>query len=160
MAGGLPPESGFTYLDDVPARVMLDLAHRGARLAKEHGSSAGPPVSLLDQEVIQVSSADVVVGLPMRCVFALTAMGFLPQSAETISADELIRPDIAGVVASGRPLRLGLSASRPRGAGAALMGEDGSFPDRRHTHSGSTALVSLSSASRRGVTTESGAPAR
>lgn len=91
MAGGLPPESGFTYLDDVPARVMLDLAHRGARLAKEHGSSAGPPVSLLDQEVIQVSSADVVVGLPMRCVFALTAMGFLPQSAETISADELIR---------------------------------------------------------------------
>lgn len=72
--GGLPPESGFTYLDDVPARVMLDLAHRGARLAKEHGSSAGPPVSLLDQEVIQVSSADVVVGLPMRCVFALTAI--------------------------------------------------------------------------------------
>lgn len=93
--GGLPPESGFTYLDDVPARVMLDLAHRGARLAKEHGSSAGPPVSLLDQEVIQVSSADVVVGLPMRCVFALTAMGFLPQSAETISADELIRVRIS-----------------------------------------------------------------
>lgn len=95
VAGGLPPESGFTYLDDVPARVMLDLAHRGARLAKEHGSSAGPPVSLLDQEVIQVSSADVVVGLPMRCVFALTAMGFLPQSAETISADELIRVRIS-----------------------------------------------------------------
>lgn len=93
--GWLPPESGFTYLDDVPARVMLDLAHRGARLAKEHGSSAGPPVSLLDQEVIQVSSADVVVGLPMRCVFALTAMGFLPQSAETISADELIRVRIS-----------------------------------------------------------------
>jgi len=89
--GALPPESGFLHLEDVPARVMLDLAQRGARLAKEHSSSHGPPVSLLDQEVIRVSSADVSVGLPMRCVFALTAMGFLPQSADVIAADEMIR---------------------------------------------------------------------
>lgn len=89
--GALPPEDGFTHLDDVPARVMLDLAQRGARLAKEHSSSHGPPVSLLDQEVIRVSSADVSVGVPMRCVFALTAMGFLPQSADAIAADEMIR---------------------------------------------------------------------
>ncbi|MCV7121777.1 hypothetical protein [Mycobacterium lacus] len=89
--GALPPESGFTHLEDVPARVMLDLAQQGARLAKEHGGAHGPPVSLLDQEVIRVSSADVSVGLPMRCVFALTAMGFLPQSPEAIDADEIIR---------------------------------------------------------------------
>ena len=89
--GALPPESGFTHLEDIPARVMLDLAQRGAQLAKQHSSSHGPPVSLLDQEVIQVSSADVRVGLPMRCVFALTAMGFLPQSADAVAADELIR---------------------------------------------------------------------
>ena len=89
--GALPPESGFIHLDDVPARVLLDLAETGARLAKEHSSSHGPPVSLLDQEVIQVSSGDAVVGLPMRCVFALTAMGFLPHSSETIGADEVIR---------------------------------------------------------------------
>jgi hypothetical protein len=93
--GALPPESGFTHLEDVPAGVMLDLAQRGAQLAKEHSSSHGPPVSLLDQEVIQVSAADIgggeVVGLPMRCVFALTAMGFLPQSPEAIDADEMIR---------------------------------------------------------------------
>jgi hypothetical protein len=88
--GALPPESGFTHLD-IPARVMLDLAQSGARLAKEHSSSHGPPVSLLDQEVIRVSSGDVSVGLPMRCVFALTAMGFLPQSPDAIAADELIR---------------------------------------------------------------------
>jgi len=87
--GALPPESGFTHLDDVPARVLLDLAASGARLAKEHSSSHGPPVSLLDQEVIRVSSSDVSVGLPMRCVFALTAMGFLPQSPD--EADEIIR---------------------------------------------------------------------
>jgi hypothetical protein len=89
--GALPPESGFTHLDDVPARVLFDLAQSGVRLAKEHGSSHGPPASLLDQEVIRVSSADVHVGLPMRCVFALTAMGFLPQSADAIGADEIIR---------------------------------------------------------------------
>jgi hypothetical protein len=89
--GALPAESGFTHLEDIPARVVLDLAQRGARLAKEHSSSHGPPVSLLDQEVIQVSSADVSVGLPMRCVFALTAMGFLPPTPDAVSADEIIR---------------------------------------------------------------------
>jgi hypothetical protein len=89
--GALPPDSGFTHLDDVPARLMLDLAQRGAQLAKEHGSAQGPPVSLLDQEVIRVSSADISVGVPMRCVFALTAMGFLPQSAEAVEADEIVR---------------------------------------------------------------------
>ncbi|MEZ0350374.1 hypothetical protein ACAG21_06170 [Mycobacterium sp. pR1184] len=87
----LPPESGFTHLDDVPAQVMLDLAQEGARLAREHSSSHGPPASLLDQEVIRVSSADTSVGLPMRCVFALTAMGFLPQSRDAIDASEIIR---------------------------------------------------------------------
>ena len=54
--GALPPDSGFVHIDDVPARVVLDLAQRGVALAKEHGSSHGPPVSLLDQEVLAVSS--------------------------------------------------------------------------------------------------------
>ena len=89
--GALPPDSGFAHLDDVPARLMLDLAQRGAQLAKEHSSAQGPPVSLLDQEVIQVSSAEGSVGVPMRCVFALTAMGFLPQSSEAVGADEIVR---------------------------------------------------------------------
>lgn len=89
--GVLPPESGFVHVDDVPARVMLDLAERGAELAREHGSAHGPPASLLDQEVIAVSSGDVSVGVPMRCVFALTAMGFLPQSAQEVAADEIVR---------------------------------------------------------------------
>jgi hypothetical protein len=91
--GALPPESGFTHLDDVPAGVMLDLAQRGAQLAKDHGSAHGPPASLLDQEVVRVSSASegatVSVGVPMRCVFALTAMGFLPPAP--VGVDELVR---------------------------------------------------------------------
>lgn len=93
--GALPPETGFTHVEDVPARAVLELAQRGAQLAKEHGSAHGPPVSLLDQEVVRVTSADpeddAGVGVPMRCVFALTAMGFLPQSAEAVGADEIVR---------------------------------------------------------------------
>lgn len=89
--GVLPPDSGFTHLDDVPARLMLDLAQRGAQLAKQHGSAHGPPVSLLDQEVVRVSSGDVSMGIPMRCVFALTAMGFLPDAAQSVKADESVR---------------------------------------------------------------------
>lgn len=89
--GGLPPASGFTHLDDVPARVMLDLAQQGAALAKEHSSAHGPPASLLDQEVIAVSAGGVTVGVPMRCVFALTAMGFLPQTGNEVAAEEIVR---------------------------------------------------------------------
>jgi hypothetical protein len=96
--GALPPDSGFTHLDDVPARVVLDLAQRGTRLAKEHSSAHGPPASLLDQEVVAVTADDDTVGVPLRCVFALTAMGFLPQAPaydrfapESVSADEVVR---------------------------------------------------------------------
>ncbi|KUH80522.1 MULTISPECIES: hypothetical protein [unclassified Mycobacterium] len=89
--GALPPESGFVHLDDVPARVMLDLAERGGALAKQHSSNHGPPVSLLDQEVVAVSSGADSVGIPMRCVFALTAMGFLPQAGSAVSAEEIVR---------------------------------------------------------------------
>ncbi|HKP40102.1 hypothetical protein [Mycobacterium sp.] len=96
--GALPPESGFVHVDDVPARVVLELAQRGVALVKEHSSAHGPPASLLDQEVLAVHSGDVTVGIPMRCVFALTAMGFLPQSdasgqldPSTVAADEIVR---------------------------------------------------------------------
>jgi hypothetical protein len=96
--GALPPDSGFTHLDDVPARVVLDLAHRGVEVAKEHGSQHGPPASLLDQEVVRVTGSGLSVGVPMRCVFALTAMGFLRQSRSdddldpaSVAADEIVR---------------------------------------------------------------------
>jgi hypothetical protein len=97
--GVLPPDTGFVHLDDVPARVVLDLAQRGMQLAREHSSAHGPPSSLLDQEVVAVSAGDESVGVPMRCVFALTAMGFLPQAVtasdsfapESVAADEVVR---------------------------------------------------------------------
>ncbi|BDC73265.1 hypothetical protein [Prescottella equi] len=76
--GALPPESGFVHVDDVPARVLLDLAQRGAALAKEHGSAQGPPTSLLEQKVLEVAGGGTEVAIAMRTVFALTGMGFVP----------------------------------------------------------------------------------
>ncbi len=87
----LPPEGGFAHIDDVPARVVLDLAQQGVALAKEHSGSHGPPSSLLDQEVLAVSSDHGDVAIPMRCVFALTAMGFLPNDPQARPADEIVR---------------------------------------------------------------------
>lgn len=74
--GALPPETGFVHLDDVPTTVLGELARSGADLAREHGGPLGPPASLLDQEVLQVNSEAGSVGVPMRCVMALAAMGF------------------------------------------------------------------------------------
>ncbi|CAA0135009.1 Uncharacterised protein [Mycolicibacterium vanbaalenii] len=89
--GVLPPDTGFVHLDDVPARAVLDLAQQGVDLAKEHSSAHGPPASLLDQEVVAVTAGGESLGIPMRCVFALTAMGFLPQTPESVGADEVVR---------------------------------------------------------------------
>ena len=89
--GGLPPETGFVHLDDIPARIMLDLSQQGVDLAREHSGSHGPPASLLDQEVILVSAGEESVGVPMRCVLTLTAMGFLPPSGDQVGDAEIVR---------------------------------------------------------------------
>lgn len=106
--GVLPPDTGFIHLDDVPAGALLDLADRGMGLAKEHSSAFGPPASLLDQEVVSVTSGRESAGIQMRCVFALTAMGFLPQAPTaagsapgSVDAGEVVR-----VRASPRWLRI------------------------------------------------------
>lgn len=85
--GALPPEGGFAHLDDVPAPVLDGLARDGVELARTHGGPQGPPASLLDQEVLAVSGADTTVGVPMRCVLALAAMGFLGE----VHAGEVVR---------------------------------------------------------------------
>ena len=85
--GVLPPEGGFVHLDDVPVSVCVELARAGADLAREYGSAHGPPASLLDQEVLQVGTGPSVVGVPMRCVLALAAMRFLPETSPEGDAD-------------------------------------------------------------------------
>ncbi|MGB7357718.1 MAG: hypothetical protein WA944_13325, partial [Mycobacterium sp.] len=48
--------------------------------------------------VVAVTAGGDSLGIPMRCVFALTAMGFLPQTPagddfapESVSVDEVVR---------------------------------------------------------------------
>ncbi len=104
--GALPPEDGFTHVDDVPARVLVELAHRGVALSREHGAQ-GPPASLLAQEVLEVSGGDLTVGVPMRMVFALGAMGFVPTTSRDAGDLEGIDPaEVVRVRASTTWVRL------------------------------------------------------
>jgi len=89
--GALPAEGGFVHLDDVPARVLDDLARRGAELTREQGAP-GPPASLLDQEVLRVSGDAGSAGVPMRCVLALAAMRFMPEEPDD---SEVVRVRLA-----------------------------------------------------------------
>lgn len=82
----LPPAEGWLVVDDLPAQVVAELADRGIALARENpGPRGSAPASLLDQQVLTVSGAGLDVKVPMRCLFALSGMGFL--NAE----DELLR---------------------------------------------------------------------
>jgi hypothetical protein len=74
----LPPEEGWTRLEDVPARELEAVTERGLALAREHGGPLGPPASLLDQAVLTISGdVPAKVLVPMRALFALSGMGFL-----------------------------------------------------------------------------------
>lgn len=74
----LPPGEGFGHLEDVPGAVVGELAEQGAALAREHpGPGGGPSGALLDQEVLTVHSGGEQIGVPLRCVFALSGMGFV-----------------------------------------------------------------------------------
>lgn len=115
--GALPPDTGFVHLDDVAADSLSELARRGTDLARDSAGPQGPPPSLLDQEVLEVAAGDTAVGVPMRCLLALAAMGFLPESPP---ASEVVRVRVA-------PAWLRLDARfgsvvRRRGGPALLLG--------------------------------------
>ena len=83
----LPPDQGWQQVDQVPAEVLSDLADRGAAVARENrGPHGTPPAGLLDQKVITVTGAGYDVRVPLRCLLALSGMGFLGAhaAAETV----------------------------------------------------------------------------
>lgn len=104
--GALPPDTGFGHVDDVPARTLVELAERGVGLAREHGSGHGPPASLLDQTVLTVSGEQTQVQVPMRVVFALTAMDFILHSGEKADPRRIPSSEIVRVRATNTWLRL------------------------------------------------------
>ncbi len=73
----LPPLSGWIAVDEVPGSVIADLTETGTAAAKDSASPVGGTASsLLDSEVLTVSGAGMKVVVPMRCLFALSGMGF------------------------------------------------------------------------------------
>ncbi|HEY6424050.1 MAG TPA: hypothetical protein VIY28_12545 [Pseudonocardiaceae bacterium] len=95
----LPPQGGWREVDQVPAEVLADLADQGAAVARDNpGPHGSPPAALLDQKVITVSGAGFDVGVPLRCLFALSGMGFVGghSVAETVrvsATDSWLRLD-------------------------------------------------------------------
>jgi len=81
--GLLPPDEGWAVVDTVPAAELEALTDRGLALAREHAGPLGPPASLLDQTVLTVSGAAAgpPVRIPLRCLFALSGMGFIGAGA-------------------------------------------------------------------------------
>jgi hypothetical protein len=76
--GELPPVAGWQPVDDVPAEELEGLTERGLSVARENAGPLGPPASLLDQTVLTVSAgARPAVKVPLRCLFALSGMGFI-----------------------------------------------------------------------------------
>lgn len=81
---GLPGGQGWHTLEQLPARVVADLAEKGAGLAQDNlGPLGTPPASLLDQTVLTVNEGDHEVSIPMRCLFALSGMGFLGSDVDS-----------------------------------------------------------------------------
>lgn len=77
--GALPPASGFVAREQVPVGVARRLADEGRNLARQFSGPAGPPKSLLDGTVL-TADADSTdpVEIPMRMIFACTALGLIP----------------------------------------------------------------------------------
>ncbi|WP_024793337.1 hypothetical protein [Tomitella biformata] len=100
--GSLPPEHGFEHVDDVPARTLVELSAQGAELARENSTVTGPPRSLLDQIVLEVDGGGHQVEVPLRSLFALTAMGFIPGAAQDSATGQV---DLAKVAAD-EPVRV------------------------------------------------------
>ena len=97
--GVLPPETGFVHLDDVPARVVLDLAQRGRRAgqgalqrARPAGVAAGSGGRRGHARRRQRRDPDAVRirldGNGFPAADAGRAMQFAPES---VSADEVVR---------------------------------------------------------------------
>jgi hypothetical protein len=93
----LPPTGGWLPVDELPGEVVSELTDRGIELARQNqGPSGTPPASLLDQSVLTVSGSGLDVKVPMRCLFALSGMGFQSDTKDSVrvtATDSWLRLD-------------------------------------------------------------------
>lgn len=95
--GALPPASGFALVETIPADVVFRLAEEGRALAAQFSGPLGPPASLLNQIVVDASSAGGnSAQVPMRMVFAATALGLIPGLAAAVEVPRVVRVSRAG----------------------------------------------------------------
>ncbi|MFE0024147.1 hypothetical protein [Amycolatopsis sp. NPDC059021] len=86
--GELPAPGRWQRVDELPVSVVSDLADRGVTLARDNAGPHGtPPASLMDQAVLTVTGGELEVKVQMRCLFALSGMGFLDSSI----SDDVVR---------------------------------------------------------------------
>ncbi|PPK69010.1 hypothetical protein V5P93_001384 [Actinokineospora auranticolor] len=77
----LPPTRHWQVVDHLPAKAVAELADKGIAVARENtGPQGTPPASLLDQTVLTVTGDGLEIKVPLRCLFALSGMGFLTDS--------------------------------------------------------------------------------
>ncbi|RNE49665.1 hypothetical protein [Corynebacterium alimapuense] len=99
--GALPPATGFELLDTLPVQVVRELADKGQALARQFSGPLGPPASLMDQSVVTASNSQLDAEIPMRMIFACTALGLIPSFAAPIEIPRHLR-----VSATGRWVRI------------------------------------------------------
>jgi hypothetical protein len=74
----LPPARHWQRVDQLPGKLVSDLADKGIAVARDNvGPNGNPPASLLDQTVLTVTGEGMAVKVPLRCLFALSGMVFL-----------------------------------------------------------------------------------
>ncbi|MDT7741213.1 MAG: hypothetical protein QOE59_291 [Actinomycetota bacterium] len=89
----LRPDRRWEVVGEVPAAELSGLAERGVAAARAGDPSGRPTAALLDQVVLTVTddASGTEVRVPMRCVFALSGMGFVgagePDQAVRVSTD-------------------------------------------------------------------------
>lgn len=73
----LPSHAPFQHIEDLPIAVVSEVTERGLEVARDNlGPQGTPPASLLDQPVLTVSGGGFDIKVQLRCLFALSGMGF------------------------------------------------------------------------------------
>lgn len=94
--GSLPPAGGFTLVDDIPVRVVRQLADQGQALARQFSGPLGPPSSLMDQEVISMEDNGLSAKIQMRTIFTCTSLGLIPGFAAPDDVPRHLRVSVNG----------------------------------------------------------------
>lgn len=88
----VPPSANWQLVEELPTSVVAEVTERGLEVARENvGPQGTPPASLLDQPVLTVSSDQHDLKVQLRCLFALSGMGFTGRASGGDDDDDVVR---------------------------------------------------------------------